>query len=150
MQMTKVYSSSPRSIPAHKSSALKIAQTELENKFSNLLRLVADKRLHLLHLICLPLLQRVLSQVVTAASSPPRFFAAWRVKAHFSAVFSFDGFYALCHIWSAVLLFVNYHLAPEKVPLVIVVAHAISSLAFFLLRYGFIAVKLQWCRKLRW
>ena len=29
MQMTKVYSSSPRSIPAHKSSALKIAQTEL-------------------------------------------------------------------------------------------------------------------------
>ena len=56
----------------------------------------------------------------------------------------------LCHIWSAVLLFVKYHLAPEKVPLVIVVAHAIASLAFFLLRYGFIAVKLQWCRKLRW
>ena len=50
---------------------------------------------------------------------------------HFSAVFSFDGFYALCHIWSAVLLFMNYHLAPEQVPLVIVVAHAISSLAFY-------------------
>ena len=55
MQMTKVYSSSLRSILAHKFSALKIAGTELENRFSNLLRLVADKRLHLLHLICLSL-----------------------------------------------------------------------------------------------
>ena len=55
MQMTKVYSSSPRSIPAHKSSASKIAETELEIQYSNLLHLVADKRLCLLHLICLSL-----------------------------------------------------------------------------------------------
>ena len=59
MQMTKVYSSSLRSILAHKSSASKIAETELENRFSILLRLVADKRLHLLHLICLFLVFRL-------------------------------------------------------------------------------------------
>ena len=59
MQMIKVYSSSPRSIPAHKSSASKIAEKDLENLFSNLLRLVADKRLHLLHLICLFLVFRM-------------------------------------------------------------------------------------------
>ena len=53
MEMTKVYSSSLRSILAHKSSASKIAETELENRFSNLLRLEADKLLLMLHLICL-------------------------------------------------------------------------------------------------
>ena len=68
MKMMKVYSSSLRLILAHKSSASKIAETELENGFSNLLRLVVDKRLHLLHLISVPgispeVLQRVLSQV---------------------------------------------------------------------------------------
>ena len=68
MKMMKVYSSSLRLILAHKSSASKIAETELENGFSNLLRLVVDKRLHLLHLISVPgispeVLQQVLSQV---------------------------------------------------------------------------------------
>ena len=55
----EVHSSSLRSMLAHKSSALKIAETGLENRFSNLLRLVADKRLHLLHLICLFLVFRL-------------------------------------------------------------------------------------------
>ena len=59
MQMTKVYSSSLRSILAHRSLASKIAETDLESRFSNLLRLVADKRLHLLHLICLFLVFRL-------------------------------------------------------------------------------------------
>ena len=59
MQMIKVYSSSPRSIPAHKSSASKIAEKDLENPFSNLLHLVADKRLCLLHLTCLFLVFRM-------------------------------------------------------------------------------------------
>ena len=53
MEMTKVYSSSLRSILAHKSSASKIAETELENRFSNLPCLEADKLLLLLYLICL-------------------------------------------------------------------------------------------------
>ena len=34
-------------------------ETALENQFSNLLHLVADKRLHLLHLICLFLVFRL-------------------------------------------------------------------------------------------
>ena len=59
MMMTKVFSSSQRSMLAHKSSASKIAETELENRFSNLLRLVADKPLPLLHLICLFLVFRL-------------------------------------------------------------------------------------------
>ena len=53
MEMTRVFSSSQLSMLARKSSASKIAETELENQFSNLLRLEADKRLLLLHLICL-------------------------------------------------------------------------------------------------
>ena len=59
MKMTKVCSSSQRSMLAHKSSALRIAETALENQFSNLLHLVADKRLHLLPLICLLLVFRL-------------------------------------------------------------------------------------------
>ena len=59
MKMTKVFSSSQRSMLAHKFSASKIAETELENRFSNLLRLVVDKRLPLLHLICLFLVFRL-------------------------------------------------------------------------------------------
>ena len=53
MEMTKVFSSFQRSMLAHKSSASKIEETELANQFSNLVRLVADKRLPLLHLIFL-------------------------------------------------------------------------------------------------
>ena len=45
--------------------------------------------------------------------------------------FYFDGFFALSRIWSTVLLSMSYHLAPGKVPFVIVVAHAIPYLAFF-------------------
>ena len=51
MEMTKVHSSSQRSILAHMSSASKIAETELENRFSDLLLLDADKRLPLFRLI---------------------------------------------------------------------------------------------------
>ena len=36
----------------------------------------------------------------------------------------------------------SYHLIPEKVPVAIVVAHAIPYLAFFSLLYGFVAVTL--------
>ena len=47
-------------------------------------------------------LQHVLSQeqvsCVVAAPSPPRFFAAWRVEAPFSAVSRFDGSYTSCSI----------------------------------------------------
>ena len=53
MQMPKVYPSSPRSILDPKSSVSKIADMELANQCSNLLRLVTDKRLHLFHLTCL-------------------------------------------------------------------------------------------------
>ena len=59
MQTTKVFLSSQRSMLVHKPSASKIAETELENQFSNLLRIVADKRLPLLHLICLYLVFRL-------------------------------------------------------------------------------------------
>ena len=80
-------------------------------------------------------LQRILSQV-----NRPELF---------SAVFSLDGFFDLCHIWFAVFLFVSYYLTLEKVLLVIVIVHAIPCLAFFSLLYGFVAVKRWWCRKLR-
>ena len=59
MHMTKEYSSSPRSTLDPKSSASKIAETALENQFSNLLHWVADKHLCLLHLICLFLVFRM-------------------------------------------------------------------------------------------
>ena len=80
MEMTKVFSSSQRSMLAHKSPASKIAETELENWFSNLLRLEADKRLLLLHLICLFLVFHL--KCCNGAPSPPSFFAA-RVEALF-------------------------------------------------------------------
>ena len=94
MKMTKVFSFSQRSMLAHKFSASKIAETELENRFSNLLHLVVDKRLLLLHLICLFLVFRLRccngfslssqqASCVMAAPSPPRCFAAWRVEAFF-------------------------------------------------------------------
>ena len=153
MQMTKVYSSFPRSIPAHKSSALKTAETELDNPFSNLLRLVADKRLHLLHLICLFLVFRMRCYsgfslkstghmcdgrpLASPVFSPPG--GSRRIFLRFSRSMGST----LCVTFGPrFCFFMNYHLAPEQVPLVIVVAHAIPSLAFFLLRYGFIAVKL--------
>ena len=52
MEVTKVLLSSQHSILAHRSSASKIEETDLENQFSNLLRLGADKHSPLLHLIC--------------------------------------------------------------------------------------------------
>ena len=55
MEMTKVHSSFHRSMLAHKFSALKIEETELENRCSNLLLLEADKHLPLLHLSFLSL-----------------------------------------------------------------------------------------------
>ena len=39
---------------------------------------------------------------MTATPSPHRFFAAWRVEAPFSAVFSFDGSYTVFHLISGV------------------------------------------------
>ena len=50
MEMSKVHSSSQRSMLAHMSSASKIEETELENQFSNLLLVEVDKHLPLLHL----------------------------------------------------------------------------------------------------
>ena len=49
------------------------------------------------------------------------------------------GFFDLCHTWSAVFHFVSGYLAPEKVPLVFVIVHAIPCLALFSLLYGFVA-----------
>ena len=67
MEMTKVHSSSQRSMLAHKSSASKIEETDLDNRFSNLLRLEADKLTLVapdlcVHVIFPEVLQRVLSQ----------------------------------------------------------------------------------------
>ena len=52
MEMTKVHLSSQRSTHAHKSSALKIEGTDLENQCSNLPPLEVDSCLPLLHLTC--------------------------------------------------------------------------------------------------
>ena len=52
MEMTKVHLSSQRSTHAHKSSALKIEETELENQCSNLPPMEVAKHLPLLHLFC--------------------------------------------------------------------------------------------------
>ena len=56
IEMTKVLLSSQRSTLAHKSSALKIEETGLENLCSNVPPLEVDKHLPLLHLICVFLL----------------------------------------------------------------------------------------------
>ena len=53
MEMTKVFSSSQRSMLAHKSSALKIEETGLENMCSNLPFGKRTNILPLLHLSCL-------------------------------------------------------------------------------------------------
>ena len=63
-----MYSSYQRSMLAHKSSASKIEETDLENRFSNLLRLEADKLLLVAPDLCVAsispeVLQRVLSHV---------------------------------------------------------------------------------------
>ena len=97
MEMTKVLSSFHRSMLAHKSSASKIEETALENRFSNMLHLVVDKRLPLLHLICLFLVFRLrcctgfslkpTGLMCDGRPSPPRFFAAWRVEAFFFVFF---------------------------------------------------------------
>ena len=55
VEMTKVLLSSHCSTPAHKSSALRIEETGLENLCSNLPPLEVDKHLPLLHLICVVL-----------------------------------------------------------------------------------------------
>ena len=71
-EMTQVLSSSQRSTPAHKFSALRIEETVLENLCSNLHLLEVDSCLPLLHLTCVFLvfssevLQRVISQASTA------------------------------------------------------------------------------------
>ena len=53
MEMTKVHSSSERSMLVHNFSAFKIEETELENQCSNLPLLEVDTHLPLLHLSCL-------------------------------------------------------------------------------------------------
>ena len=50
MEMTLVHLSSQRSTLAHMSTATEIEETQLENRFANLLRLEAEKHLQLLHL----------------------------------------------------------------------------------------------------
>ena len=108
MEMTKVYSSSQRSMLAHKSSASRIEETELENRFSNLLRLEADKLLPLLHLICvflvfLPKFCNGFSLKLTGLMCDGRPLASPLFRrlagrgAFFSVVSHFDGFYTL---WS--------------------------------------------------
>ena len=67
MKMTKVFFILPALDARSQTSASKIAETELENLFSNLLRLVADKRLLVAPDMSVPgispeVLQRVLSQ----------------------------------------------------------------------------------------
>ena len=79
--MTKVHSSSQRSILARMSSASKIAETGLENLCSNLLPLEADKLLPLLHLSCLFLVFllkccNVFSLKPTRSMCDGRFFAS--------------------------------------------------------------------------
>ena len=84
-KMTKVHSFSQRLMLVHRFSASKIVETELEDRFSSLLHLVADKRLPLLHLICLFLvlflkycnglsLSSQQASCVMSAPSPHRFF----------------------------------------------------------------------------
>ena len=88
MEMTKVHLSSQHSTPAHKSSALQIEETELENHCSNLPLFEVNSCLLLLHLICLFLvfllkccngfsLKPTQQVCVMAAFSPPRLLAAW-------------------------------------------------------------------------
>ena len=66
-----------------------------------------------------------------AATSPPRFFAAWRVEAPFSAVSHSGGFYILCYIWLAMLPCMIHHPTPGKILLMNVNAHTTLCLAFF-------------------
>ena len=106
IEMTKVHSSSWRSMLVYLSSALKIEDMELENQCSNLHILEADKCLPLLHQTCVFLVflvkccnglslkpRRPMCDGRFFVSSP---FAAWRVEAPFSAVSRFDG--SLCYL----------------------------------------------------
>ena len=114
IKMTKVHSSSKRSTLAHMSSTSKIQEMALENRCSNLLRLEAGKHFTLVTPeLSVPgvspdVLQRSLTsqqgQCVMAAPSPPRFFAAWRVEAPFSAVSRFNGFYTVLSVTRGVAL----------------------------------------------
>ena len=81
VEITKVHSSSQRSILARMSSASKIAETGLENLCSNLLPVEADKLLPLLHLSCLFLVFllkccNVFSLKPTRSMCDGRFFAS--------------------------------------------------------------------------
>ena len=112
MEMTKVHLSSQRSTHAHKSSALKIEGTDLENQCSNLPPLEVDSCLPLLHLTCVFLVFPVkccdgsslkpARPMCDGRPLPPRFFAAWQVEAPFSAVSRFDGFCTLFSLGLAV------------------------------------------------
>ena len=73
----KVPSLSLHVMPVHKFSALRIEGTALENQCSNLL--------------LVGIYPEVLQRALSLKPTPPRFSAAWRVEAPFSAVSRFDG-----------------------------------------------------------
>ena len=134
MEMTKVFWFSRRWMLVHKSSASKIAETGLENQSSNLLRVVADKRFLLLHLICLFLV--FLLKCSNGSSLPPfRLFAFLPPggSRRFFPRFPVSMGSTLCVLfYSRCLLCMNHHPAPGKILLTNVGGHAILFLSFLL------------------
>ena len=140
MEMTKVHSSSQRSMLAHKSSASKIEETELENQFSNLLRLEADKLLPLLHLICVFLVFLLkfcngFSLKLTGLMCDDRPLASplFRRLAGRGTFFCGFPFRWVLHF----VVFLIHHPALGKILLMIVGAHAILYLVFSFQLCGF-------------
>ena len=144
-EMTKVLLSSQQSTPAHKSSALKIEETGLENQCSNLPLLEVDKHSPFLHLICLFLVFHLkccngFSLKSTGLMCDGRLFA--------SSPF--------CRMASRGALFYGFplrwvlhvpHLAPGKILLMNVGAHAMHYLVSSFLPCGFGATSPYWFRR---
>ena len=149
MQMTKVYSSHLRSVLAQIPS--------IKDRTNGIGKPVfADKRSHLLHLICLFLVFslrchngfsfRPTGLMCDGRSLASPFFFFRRLGGR--GAFFLRFFRWIFHCGSPFYFHMNCLLAPGKVPFVIVGAHAIPYLAFFSLLCGFSAANLQWCRKL--
>ena len=126
MGMTKVPLSSQHSTLAHRSSALKIEETGLENLCSNLPPLEVDKHLPLLHLICWFLV--FLLKCCHGFSLKPvqpmcdgRLFASslflppGESRRPFLRLPFFEVFYTLCYLWLAVLPCMFQHLASGRI-----------------------------------
>ena len=148
-----MYSSYQRSMLAHKSSASKIEETDMENRFSNLLRLEADKLLPLLHLISVLLVFLLkccnnfslmcdgcllASPLFSPYGGSRRLFLWFPV----SMGSTLGGLF-----WFAVLLCMNRPPALGKILLMIVGAHAILYLAFSFQLCGFDAANPYLYRK---